>query len=69
MPPTYSGSQIVKALTRLGFEHVRTKGSHAKLRKGSQTAIVPLHKAVAHGTLRSICRQANITREELVDAM
>jgi len=69
MPPTYSGRQIVSALTRLGFEHVHTRGSHAKMRKHRRTVTVPLHKAVAHGTFRSVCRQAGVTREELVDAM
>jgi predicted RNA binding protein YcfA (HicA-like mRNA interferase family) len=27
-----SGKQIIAALEKIGFEHVSTKGSHAKLR-------------------------------------
>ena len=65
-----SGKKIIKALSKIGFFHIRTKGSHAILskqdKKGKTTVPVPLHKELAKGTLRSIIRQAGITTEILL---
>lgn len=69
MPKLYSGQKIIKALLRLGFYIVSTKGSHVKLRGlrfgKLQTVIVPKHKEVAFGTLKSILKQASVEFEEL----
>jgi predicted RNA binding protein YcfA (HicA-like mRNA interferase family) len=62
--PRLSGSDVVNALGKLGFEVVGTKGSHRKVRRGAATAIVPLHKELAAGTLASVLRQAQITLDE-----
>jgi predicted RNA binding protein YcfA (HicA-like mRNA interferase family) len=62
--PVVSGQQTIKALSSLGFEQVSQRGSHVKLRSEDRTAIVPLHKELARGTLRSILRQAGLTNEE-----
>lgn len=52
-----SGAEVVKALTKASFEQVNQRGSHAKLRHADgRTAIVPLHRELARGTLRSILR-------------
>ena len=40
---------------------VTQKGSHVKLRRGPNTAIVPMHREVKEGTMRSIARQAGMT--------
>jgi predicted RNA binding protein YcfA (HicA-like mRNA interferase family) len=40
-------------MQRAGWVHVSTSGDHAKLRKGSERAIVPLHKELKGGTLAS----------------
>jgi predicted RNA binding protein YcfA (HicA-like mRNA interferase family) len=54
--PSLSGSEVIDALRRAGFESVRTKGSHHKLRSADgRGVIVPLHRELARGTLRSIC--------------
>jgi predicted RNA binding protein YcfA (HicA-like mRNA interferase family) len=71
MPKRYSAKSVLKALKRLGFTKVSQKGSHLKVRgivDGKlQTAIIPLHKEIATGTLSSILRQANVTKQELED--
>ena len=71
MPKRYTAKQILKALRRLGFSEVSQKGSHLKvrgIRDGKlQTAIIPMHREIAVGTLSSILRQANVTRQELED--
>ena len=69
MSKLYSGEKIIKALMRADFYIVSTKGSHVKfrgIRYGKlQTVIVPKHKEVALGTMRSILKQAAMEIEEL----
>jgi len=51
--------KIVKRLEAEGWEHVSTKGSHAKFRKGGKTVIVPHPKKdLPTGTARSIAKMA-----------
>jgi len=69
--PILSGKKLIKAFSKLGFQHVRTSGSHAILskidkEKGKITVTVPLHKELAKGTLKSIMRQIDITLDELL---
>ncbi len=67
--PVVSGSKVVNALRKKGFLVVHQRGSHVKLKKieGDKVyiAIVPMHRELAKGTLKSILRQANLTLEEL----
>ncbi|MEY9849856.1 type II toxin-antitoxin system HicA family toxin [Streptacidiphilus sp. MAP5-3] len=65
VPHGLSGAEVGKALMRGGFEHVSTRGSHAKYRTEGRTVIVPLHHDLAAGTLRSILRQADWSVETL----
>lgn len=68
MPKPYTFKEIKRKLEKAGFVEVSQKGSHVKFAKqtdsGKRTAIVPKHTEVAHGTLRSILRQAGLTSEE-----
>ncbi|MEU2947506.1 type II toxin-antitoxin system HicA family toxin [Nocardiopsis alba] len=63
--PSSSGAKVVAALRKVGFEHVRIKGDHAKLRRDSRVVIVPLHKELKRGTTVSILKQAGLTADEL----
>ena len=67
--PVVSGSKVVRALQKKGFLIVHQRGSHVKLKKIEDNqiyiVIVPMHRELAKGTLRSILRQANLTPEEL----
>ena len=70
--PIVSGKEIIKALSKIGFIHVRTSGSHAILKKqdkekGKTIVPVPLHKELAKGTLKSIMRQIGIELDELLE--
>ncbi len=46
--PVVSGSDVIKALAKIDFRHIRTSGSHAILRKETENKRivipVPLHK-------------------------
>ena len=57
-------------MKRLGFVEISQKGSHKKLRHADgRTVIVPMHREVALGTLRSILRQARTTAEQLAEVL
>lgn len=65
--PRVSGRDVVKALTRIGYERDRQRGSHIILRQNQyphRRIVVPDHKEVAKGTLRSIIRETGLTVEE-----
>lgn len=69
-PRDLSGARALAVPCRsVGFEHVATKGSHAKVRNGDRIAIIPLHTPLAVGTLRSILRQAAIEPDAFVAAL
>ena len=65
-----SGKEAIWALERLGFVEVRQRGSHVVMKKvttvGSVGCVVPLHRELAIGTLRSILRQAKISPDEFM---
>ena len=64
-----SGHDLIKILSKLGFEPKRQKGSHVILIKQSGNArlgcVVPLHKELKLGTIKNILKQAKISEEEL----
>lgn len=65
--PVISGRKVVKALTKAGFKVAGRRGSHIKLKRKVDdkvfVVIVPNHAELAKGTLKSILRQANMTRD------
>ena len=62
--PVISGKDLIKILTKNGFEVVRQKGSHVSLQKEKYRTVVPLHNELAKGTLLAILRQCGINRNE-----
>jgi predicted RNA binding protein YcfA (HicA-like mRNA interferase family) len=63
--PRISGAATCSALERAGFTFRSQRGSHRKLRHSDgRTVIVPMHRELAPGTLRSILKQAGLTIEE-----
>ncbi|MEN8114210.1 MAG: type II toxin-antitoxin system HicA family toxin [Actinomycetota bacterium] len=68
--PVVSGRAVVRALAKVGFAEVSQRGSHLKLRDPTgKTVIVPLHRELARGTLRSILRQADLTVGAFIDLL
>jgi predicted RNA binding protein YcfA (HicA-like mRNA interferase family) len=66
--PKISGDEVIKVLKKLGFHQVRQKGSHVVMRLDDKGCVVPRHKALAIGTLRSVIKQAGISIDEFVAA-
>jgi len=60
--------EVRRRLLAAGWMEAGTTGSHVKFSKrsaaGIRTAVVPKHREIALGTLRSILRQAGISPEE-----
>lgn len=66
--PILSGKGAIKAFERLGYEAVRTKGSHVRLTHPDRNLhlplTIPLHKTLGPGLLRKLIRDARITPDE-----
>lgn len=60
--------EVRRKLQAAGFVETTQKGSHVKYVRsfpdGTRTAVVPRHREVAVGTLRSILRQAGISDDD-----
>ncbi len=71
--PVVSGEQLIRALGKFGYIVVRQKGSHVRLRHGTdpkrQPVTVPLHDEIASGTLRRILRDVTVSVEQLKEAL
>ena len=67
--PRVCGTEIVRALERLGFAKVRQSGSHVILRRESSGCVVPMHAEVKVGTLSGVLRQASVLPEEFTSAL
>ncbi len=70
--PVLSGKEVIKALSKAGFQVARQRGDHVilvKLTEGKKKAVVvPNHKEVDKGTLLEIeiIRQSNLAKEEFI---
>ena len=75
--PQVSGDDVVRLLTSLGYEIVRQRGSHIRLRKatplGEHNITVPAHRIVAKGTLSDILQKISlwnsIPKEKLLEKL
>ncbi|MHC5718651.1 MAG: type II toxin-antitoxin system HicA family toxin [Nostoc sp.] len=73
LPRDLSGSELVNALARLGYEVSHQKGSHIRLttqQNGEHHITVPAHDPIKIGTLNAILKDvathAGLTRNELL---
>jgi predicted RNA binding protein YcfA (HicA-like mRNA interferase family) len=62
--PLLSWREVVKALTKAGFEVARQRGSHLILVKNERIVPVPKHEQIKRGLLVAIIEEAGLTREE-----
>ena len=68
----FSGVFVISILVKqFDFEVVSQRGSHVKLRnaRSGRTTIVPLHKELAPGTLKSILELAGLTGDSFQKAL
>ncbi len=68
--PLVSSDEVIKALNKKGFVKVRQAGSHIALQRHEEgktkTVIVPVHREIAKGTLRSIIRKSELMVDEFL---
>ena len=71
MPTDLSGRERVRVLEKIGFVVKRQRGSHIILRRDNPYArvVVPDHRALRIGTLRTILNSAGMTAEQLVELL
>ncbi|HVX85753.1 MAG TPA: type II toxin-antitoxin system HicA family toxin [Phycisphaerae bacterium] len=68
--PVCSGADAVKAFGRLGYVVDHQTGSHIILRHpNGRRLTVPNHREIAKGTLRSLIREAGLTKEQFVELL
>ncbi len=71
--PRLSGKEIIKVLSKIGFQPARQKGSHVILVKQAEqekrAVVVPNHKEIDIGTLIEIIRQAGLKRKEFLELL
>lgn len=69
-PVDASKAKVIKVLEKFGFSIVREKEHISMIRKNSDGTITPLtlpnHKQIKSSTLRSICTQAGISRDDFI---
>ncbi|MDO8872004.1 MAG: type II toxin-antitoxin system HicA family toxin [Methanoregula sp.] len=61
--PVIAGEDLVKYLSRQGFEIKRQSASHVVVQKEWRVFSVPLHRELKKGTLIGILKQAGIEVE------
>jgi predicted RNA binding protein YcfA (HicA-like mRNA interferase family) len=71
-PRDVSGDRLIRALEHLGYEVVRQKGSHVRLKHDGPPAhaiTVPLHNPLKIGTLHGILTEVALMRSITVESL
>jgi predicted RNA binding protein YcfA (HicA-like mRNA interferase family) len=67
--PRVRAKNLIRALRKIGFEIVRSKGSHHFLaHKDGRGTVIPIHpgEIIGTGLLVKILKDVEVTREELL---
>lgn len=70
--PVIKGSELIAALRKAGFETVRQRGSHVRLRHpDGRVVTIPIHagEELGRGLLRKILRDADLSVGELINLL
>lgn len=71
--PSGSYDRIVAAVVRVGFAVILQRGSHIRVERtiGGRTLriTVPAHRPVKGTTLSRVLKQAEVTRDDFLDAL
>lgn len=66
--PSLTGRELIAALSKAGFQVIRTKGSHHLMRHADgRTTTVPVHagETIGPGLIAKILRDCELGREQL----
>jgi predicted RNA binding protein YcfA (HicA-like mRNA interferase family) len=67
--PTVNATETINALEKIGFQIVRQKGSHVRMKhEDNRVVTIPIHgnKNLGKGLLRKILRDTELTVEEFL---
>ena len=67
--PVVAAREIIKALEKIGFQAIRQKGSHVRMKhKDNRVVTIPIHKGktIGKGLLRKILQDAEFTVLEFI---
>jgi len=70
--PIIKPEKLVKALKKAGFEAVRQRGSHLRLKHpDGRVVTIPIHQGqdIGRGLLRKILRDADLNVDELINLL
>lgn len=70
--PNVSGQETIRALEKIGFQVVRQKGSHVRMKhEDNRVVTIPVHanKSLGKGLLRKILRDAELTVEQFQEIL
>ncbi len=68
--PVISGDDFVKAMDQIGYRLDHTEGSHMILLHPDKGRLsVPKHKELGRGLLRTLIRDAGLTRDEFIELL
>jgi predicted RNA binding protein YcfA (HicA-like mRNA interferase family) len=76
VPRGVSGDRLIRLLERLGYDVIRSKGSHVRLRHNGlpvHVITVPLHNPLKigtlHGILSEVAKMRSVSVESLADLL
>lgn len=70
--PVVTANEIIKALEKIGFQGIRQKGSHLRMKhENGRVVTIPVHqgKTIGKGLLRKILRDTELSVEELIELL
>lgn len=72
LPRGVSADRLIRALEKAGYEVIRQKGSHVRLRHQGPPAhriTVPLHNPLKTGTLHGILAEVAVMRSTTIESL
>lgn len=70
--PNISGKELIAALEKAGFSVIRQKGSHVRMKhEDNRVVSIPVHagKVIGKGLILKILRDADLTKEQLIELL
>ncbi len=70
--PSPTGEELIAALQKMGFYVIRQKGSHVRMKhEDNRVVSIPVHaqKTIGKGLLLKILRDADLTKDKLIDLL
>ena len=69
--PLISAKEAVKAFEKIGYQVIRQRGSHIRMRHkidaNKQPITIPNHKTLGKGLLRKLLRDTELTIEHFIE--